>query len=49
MAAWHRGSFLPPLHPDLNDEYDNGGWCVRNGYVVVNDLRALKDGENYQQ
>ena len=37
------GSFRPPLHPDLDGEYDNGGWRVRNGYVVViNDLHALK-------
>jgi hypothetical protein len=36
------GSSRPPLHPDLYDEYDNGGWCLRNGYVVVNDLHALK-------
>jgi hypothetical protein len=36
------GSFRPPSHPDLYDENDNGGWCVRNGYVVINDLHALK-------
>jgi hypothetical protein len=36
------GAFRPPMHPDLYDEYDNGGWCVRHGYVVVNDLHALK-------
>ena len=36
------GSFRPPLHPDLYDEYDNGCWCVRRGYVLINELHALK-------
>jgi hypothetical protein len=42
IADQAAGFFRPPLHPDLYDEYDNGGWCVRNGYVQVNDLHALK-------
>jgi hypothetical protein len=36
------GSFRPPLHPDFFEEYENGGWCVRNGYVRVTDQWALK-------
>jgi hypothetical protein len=30
------------MHPDLHDEYDNDGWCVRNGDVVISELHALK-------
>ena len=36
------GTARPPLHPDLYEEYDNGGWCVRAGYVRITDLQALR-------
>lgn len=48
-AWWLRGildevtrAAHPPLHPDLYDEYDNGGWCVRAGYVRITDIGRLK-------
>ncbi len=48
-AWWLRGALdqvtgkpLPPLHPDLSDEYENGAWCFRHGYIRINDAERFK-------
>jgi hypothetical protein len=48
-AWWLRGMLdevtrtgMPPLHPDLQDEYENGAWCARHGYVRITDISRFK-------
>ncbi|MEE3503767.1 hypothetical protein [Acidiphilium acidophilum] len=49
QAWWLRGMLdevtrtgMPPLHPDLQDEYENGAWCARHGYVRITDISRFK-------
>lgn len=37
-----RCEWFPPVHPDLKDEYENGAWCARQGYVRINDAERFK-------